>query len=109
MIENIIIYYIILALSFVITSYIVTFRPAMFRSAKTLVELLEKNTSNDFLLTKVKKFVSWPYQWLTIVIYLVAVFIFFPVVAVGTFVNNEKLIEGFSDGLINGLLELNND
>jgi hypothetical protein len=107
MIEEIITYYIILALSFVITSYIVTYRPAMLRSARTLVELLEKNTSNDYLLDKIKKFLSWPYQWLTTAVYLVAVFIFFPAVAIGTFVNNEKLIEGFSDGLLNGLLELN--
>jgi hypothetical protein len=107
MIEDIIVYYLILALSFVITSYIVTYRPAMLRSARTLVELLEKNTSNDFVLEKIRKFLSWPYRWLTAIIYLVSVFIFFPVVAIGTFVNNEKLIEGFSDGLLNGLLELN--
>jgi hypothetical protein len=77
MIEDIVIYYIILALSFVITSYIVTYRPAMLRSARTLVDLLEKNTSNDYLLDKIKKFLSWHYQWLTTTVYLVAVFIFF--------------------------------
>jgi hypothetical protein len=104
--EQIIQYYIIIALSFVITSYIRTYRPAMKRSAQILVDLLEKN-STDYVLERIRKFLSWPYRILTFVVYVIAVFILFPIVAVGTMVNNKQLIDGFSDGILNGLLELN--
>ena len=106
--EDIIAYYIIIGIAFIITSYIVTYRPAMKRTAEAIVELLNKNgTTNEFLLDKAGKFISWQYRYTTLIVYLIAAFIFYPVMSIATLVRNESLINGFSDGVLNGLLELN--
>lgn len=106
--ENIIAYYIIIGISFIITSYIVTYRPAMKRTAGIIIELLNKNgASNEFLLEKAEKFMSWQYRYMTLVIYLVSIFVVYPIIAIATLIKNDSLIDGFSDGIINGLLEIN--
>lgn len=105
--ETIIGYYIIIGLSFVLTSYITIYRPAMRIVAQGLVDLLNKNERKEFILEKTEKFLSWPYRFMTLIIYSLAVFIMYPMIAVGALVNNASLVNGFSQGIINGLLENN--
>ena len=106
--ENIFVYYVIIGIAFVLTSYITIYRPAMRRTAEMLEELLNKNTeSNDFIIEKINKFLSWPYRYITLTIYSLAILLLYPLVALATMVNNKSLIVGFSDGILNGLLEIN--
>lgn len=106
--EDIITYYVIIGIAFALTSYIITYRPAMKRTAGTILELLNNNgTSNDFLIDKAKKFTSWQYRIITLLVYLIIAFSFYPVISLATIIKNENLIEGFSDGILNGLLEIN--
>lgn len=107
--ETIIAYYIIIGLSFVITSYITIYRPAMKIVAQDLVDLLNKDERKDFILEKTKKFLSLPYRFMTLLIYSLAVFVMYPMIAIGAVLNNASLVNGFSKGIINGLLELENE
>ena len=104
MIEEILVYYIIIGISFVMASYITIYRPAMRRIATLLLERLETHYSIT-LLAQVKKFMSWQYRIATLSIYSVGVFIFFPLVAFASFLNNKDIIVGFSDGVFKGLID----
>ena len=103
--ENIIEYYVIIGLSFIITSYIITYRPAMRLVAEELLKKLNSSgANNEFLLYKVKIFTSFTYRALTLSLYLVIIFILYPVASIVTLFRNDMLINGFYKGIINGLL-----
>ncbi len=101
--ELVIIYYLILAFSFVIVSYIVTYRPAMRLVASALLDMINNDTVEH---EPIRVFVSIKYRFITLFIYLVMVMIMFPFVAIATFYSNNSIIEGFSNGLLRSLLNI---
>lgn len=109
---EIISFYIIVGLALLITSYISVYFPAMRRTSEMLLEALSKTKDEDtteFLVYKSNLFTSAAYQLLTLLIYSIVVFAVYPIIAVGLLISNDKMVEGFSDGLVNGLLELNSE